>query len=231
MQVGNTHSARICLGPAPCRGTPTANRRASTSADRSRRIGWKKAEPVKITPEQAAALKEPARYSTGPARYADDMPAARSWPACGLRVAALTVNDFDLQEGTLRFLPSQSEQRTGTPAQYGHPVRLNKSAFSAGELIPGGLLLRRSKKNEELGNAGMSDAPSPGGYVFWVKTGAGWPLCGTIAATSGPPPRRATAPIHSRCKKPVAGPRWPCRGVISMTTKLPMMGSNWSKKI
>jgi len=44
------------------------------------------------------------------------------------------------------------------------------------------------------------------------------------------PPRRATAPIHSRCKK-----RWlvlagHAGGVISMTTKLPMMGSNWSKK-
>jgi integrase len=132
-----------------------------------KRIGWKKAEPVKITPEQAAALKNQ-----------PDTPQGRrdTLMICllldhGLRVgevAALTVNDFDLQEGTLRFYrPKVSKEqvhRLSTATLCALQV-----CVSAGELIPGGLLLRRSKKNEELGNAGMSDRAITGRVCFLGK--------------------------------------------------------------
>jgi integrase len=106
-----------------------------------KRIGYKKAESVKITPIQAAALKDQ-----------PDTPQGRrdTLMMCllldhGLRVgevAALTFNDFDLEAGTLRFYrPKVSKEQVHrlSPAT----LQALRACQSAGELMSGGLLLRR----------------------------------------------------------------------------------------
>ena len=76
----------------------------------------------------------------------------------GLRVgevAALSVSDFDLQEGVLRFFrPKVNKEQV-------HRLTIEtRNAVSSykkhNDLPLSGLLLRRSKKNEELGQPGIS---------------------------------------------------------------------------
>jgi integrase len=154
MQVGTLTPQEYAL----IRAVQGYTYREQTRIDQRRpvkRIGYKKAESVKITPEQAAALKNQ-----------PDTPQGRrdTLMMCllldhGLRVgevAALTVDDFDLQEGTLRFYrPKVSKEQVHrlSPAT----LQALLACQSAGELSAGRLLLRRSKKNEELAEAGMSD--------------------------------------------------------------------------
>ncbi len=119
------------------------------------RIGLKKATPVLITPEQAAALK--AQPDTPQGRRDRVM-------MCllldhGLRVgelAALVVEELDLTQGLLRFYrPKVGKEQTH---------RLTKDTLSAlqayaqaSDLPPAGSLLRRSHKNGKLGRPGMSE--------------------------------------------------------------------------
>ncbi len=119
-----------------------------------KRIGFKKEEPVKLTPAEAQQLKEQ-----------PDTPQGRRdrLLMCllldhGLRVgeaAGLAAADLDLGDGTLRFFrPKVNKEQVHrlTP----ETLRTVKDCLANHELQPGGLLLRRSKKNEELGAAGMS---------------------------------------------------------------------------
>ena len=141
--------------------------REQTRIDQKRervRIGFKKAEPTKITPEQAAALKTQT-----------DTPQGRrdTLMLCllldhGLRVgetAALTRSDFNLAEGELRFFRPKVNKE-----QVHHLTRDTLSALAAyienGDAPMDGLLLRRSKKNEELGAAGMSERAITGRVEF-----------------------------------------------------------------
>lgn len=119
------------------------------------RIGLKKAEPVKLTPEQAALLKQQ-----------PDTPQGRrdSFLMCllldhGLRVgevAALSVNDFNLNEAQLRFFRPKVNKE-----QVHHLTKDTLTALqsyqSHGDMPRNGLVLRRSLRNEELGATGMSD--------------------------------------------------------------------------
>ncbi|KAF0108211.1 MAG: integrase [Chloroflexi bacterium] len=119
------------------------------------RIGLKKAEPIKITPEQASALKRQ-----------PDTPQGRrdTFLMCllldhGLRVgeaAALSVTDFSIKEQELRFFrPKVNKEQI-------HRLTADTlAALSAyqshGDMPLNGLALRRSLKNEELGAAGMTE--------------------------------------------------------------------------
>ena len=119
------------------------------------RIGLKKAEPVKLTPEQAAQLKQQ-----------PDTPQGRrdTFMMCllldhGLRVgevAGLSVSDFDLQEQLLRFFRPKVNKE-----QVHHLTRDTLSALKAyqshEDKPKNGLILRRSLRNEELGKSGMSE--------------------------------------------------------------------------
>jgi len=119
------------------------------------RIGLKKSEPVKITPEQAQALKDQ-----------PDTPQGRRdrLMMCllldhGLRVgevAALSVSDFDLRAGTLHFFrPKVNKEQVH---QLTDAARDALRAYKAhGDLLPSGLILRQSKRNEKLGKPGMSE--------------------------------------------------------------------------
>lgn len=129
-----------------------------------KRIGLKKAEPVKITPEQAAALKQQ-----------PDTPQGRrdTLLMCllldhGLRVgevAALSVRDFDMGNFTLRFYrPKVNKEQVHRLSEATHAAL--QACFAAGELDTSGLLLRRSKKNEELGETGMSERAITGRVHF-----------------------------------------------------------------
>jgi integrase len=119
------------------------------------RIGHKKADPVKITPEQAIALK---RQPASPQGRRDALLMCLLLDH-GLRVgevAALTVKDFNIKERELRFFrPKVNKEQVH---------RLTEDTLAAltacqanSELLASGLLLRRSKKNEQLGAAGMSE--------------------------------------------------------------------------
>jgi integrase len=134
------------------------SRREQVRIDQKRpisRIGLKKAESILLTPEQAAALKQQ-----------PDTPQGRrdTMMICllldhGLRVgevAALTVADFDLRAGTLRFYRPKvnKEQMHQLTPDTRNALRACKSH---GELLPSGLLLRRSKRNNKLGDSGMSE--------------------------------------------------------------------------
>jgi integrase len=132
-----------------------------------KRIGLKKSQPVKITPQQAADLKNQ-----------PDTPQGRrdTLMMCllldhGLRVgevAALSVDDFDPQEGTLHFYrPKVNKEQVHRLS----PATLSalQACWAANELIPGGRLLRRSKKNEELGDPGMSDRAITGRVCFLAE--------------------------------------------------------------
>jgi len=119
------------------------------------RIGLKKSEPVKITPEEAALLKQQ-----------PDTPQGRrdAFMICllldhGLRVgevAALSVTDFNLRDEQLRFFRPKVNKE-----QIHHLTKdtLNalKAYLSHGDMPRNGLALRRSLRNEELGATGMTE--------------------------------------------------------------------------
>ncbi len=119
-----------------------------------KRIGFKKELPVKIPSLHAAQLKEQ-----------PDTPQGRrdQLLMCllldhGLRVgeaAGLAVANIDTETWELRFFRPKVNKE-----QIHRLTADTRQALSAclnnHELLPGELLLRRSKKNEELGAAGMS---------------------------------------------------------------------------
>ena len=119
------------------------------------RIGLKKAEPVKITQDEAAALKIQPNTPQG-RRDALLMCLLLDHGLRVSEVTALSVNDFDLKEGILRFYrPKVSKEQVHRLSSATRQAL--QASLDAGDLINGGLLLRRSKKNEELGEAGMSE--------------------------------------------------------------------------
>ncbi len=118
------------------------------------RIGFKKEEPVKITPAQAQNLKEQPPTPQG-RRDALLMCLLLDH---GLRVGevtALAVADLDLAEGVLRFYrPKVNKEQVHRLSR--ETLQAARACQTSGELPADGLLLRRSKKNEELGAPGMS---------------------------------------------------------------------------
>jgi integrase len=134
------------------------SRREQVRVDQKRpisRIGLKKAEPVLLTPEQAAALKEQPNTPQG-RRDALMMCLLLDH---GLRVgevAALTVSDFDLRAGTLRFFrPKVNKEQVHRLTE---DTRAALRAYKThGDMLAAGLILRRSKRNDKLGAAGMSE--------------------------------------------------------------------------
>lgn len=119
------------------------------------RIGLKKAEPVKLTPNQAAQLKQQ-----------PDTPQGRrdTLMMCllldhGLRVgeaAALEVDDFSITEEQLRFFrPKVNKEQIHRLTR--DTVAALKSYQAHGDLPVRGLILRRSLRNEELGASGMTE--------------------------------------------------------------------------
>ncbi len=120
-----------------------------------RRIGLKKEEPVKITPDQARQLKIQPNTPQG-RRDALMMCLLLDH---GLRVGEITIlstADLDLERGVLRFYrPKVNKEQVHRLSR--ETLRAVKSYKNNGDLPANGLLLRRSKKNEELGEPGMSE--------------------------------------------------------------------------
>ncbi len=119
------------------------------------RIGLKKAEPVKLTPEQANQLKQQ-----------PDSPQGRrdTFMMCllldhGLRVGeivGLSVGDFDIADQQLRFFrPKVNKEQVHKLTK--DTLAALKSYQAHGDMPISGLILRRSLRNEELGKNGMSD--------------------------------------------------------------------------
>ena len=122
----------------------------------TRRTGAKKAEAVRITPEQAHALK------TGQ----PDTPQGRRDAVLmcllldhGLRcgeVALLEVAHVDLKAGELRFYrPKVDKEQTHRLTQSTH--RALQAYFDCGDAPEAGKLLRGSRKSGKLTSAGMSE--------------------------------------------------------------------------
>jgi len=128
------------------------------------RIGFKKAVPVKITPAEAAALK---RQPDTPQGRRDTLMMCLLLDH-GLRVgevALLKVADFDLNEGLLHFFrPKVNKEQSHRLSP--DTLAALRACLNDGELIREGKLLRRSKKNEELGADGMSDRAITGRVCF-----------------------------------------------------------------
>ena len=120
-----------------------------------KRIGLKKSEPIKLTPEQAYRLKS--QPSTPQGRRDTLM-------MCllldhGLKVGDLSTlkfSDLDMDEGYLRLPPSKTG-RDQTQKLSSCTIAALQACLDEGELATDSYLLRRSKKNVELGEAGMSD--------------------------------------------------------------------------
>lgn len=119
------------------------------------RLGLKKASPVPITAGQAEALKS--RPNTPQGRRDALM-------MCllldhGLRVgelAALVVEELDLPHGLLRFFrPKVGKIQTHRLSA--DALQAAQAYAQSGDLPAQGCLLRRSRKNETLGPAGMSE--------------------------------------------------------------------------
>jgi integrase len=119
------------------------------------RIGLKKSEPVKITPEEAALLKQQ-----------PDTPQGRrdTFMICllldhGLRVgevAALEVKDFNLREEQLRFFrPKVNKEQIHHLTK--DTLKALKAYLDHADMPHNGLALRRSLRNEELGASGMTE--------------------------------------------------------------------------
>jgi len=119
------------------------------------RIGLKKAQPVKISPEQAAQLKQQ-----------PDTPQGRrdAFLMCllldhGLRVgevAALGVSDFNLKDEQLRFFrPKVNKEQIHRLTR--DTLKALKAYQEHGDIPQSGLVLRRSLRNEELGAIGMTE--------------------------------------------------------------------------
>ena len=119
------------------------------------RIGLKKAEPVKLTPEQAALLK---LQSNTPQGRRDTLLMCLLLDH-GLRVsevAALSVSDFNIAEQQLRFYRPKVNKEQIHQLTRDTQIAL-KAYCSHGDMPRDGLALRRSLRNEELGASGMSD--------------------------------------------------------------------------
>lgn len=128
------------------------------------RIGFKKSAPTRITPDQAEKLKDQ-----------PDTPQGRRdrLMLCllldhGLRVgelAALTRADFNLKDHELRFFrPKVNKEQVHQLTR--DTVNALAVYIDQGDAPMDGLLLRRSKKNEELGAAGMSERAITGRVEF-----------------------------------------------------------------
>jgi integrase len=119
------------------------------------RIGYKKEEPVKITPAQAQQLKQ---QPPTPQGRRDTLLMCLLLDH-GLRVGEVTrlaTADLDLAEGVLRFYrPKVNKEQVHRLSR--ETLQAALACKSTGELSAEGLLLRRSKKNEELGATGMSE--------------------------------------------------------------------------
>jgi len=119
------------------------------------RIGFKKEEPVKLTPEQAQELKEQPPTPQG----RRDRLLMCLLLDHGLRVgevAGLSAPDLDAAEGVLRFFrPKVNKEQVHRLTR--ETLQAVKDCLANHELLPGGLLLRRSMKNAELGAPGMSE--------------------------------------------------------------------------
>ena len=120
------------------------------------RIGAKKENPVTITPDQAQALKFAHDLQKGQGRR-------DSLLMCllldhGLRVgevAALLVEELDLNLGQLRFYrPKVGKEQVHRLSA--DTLRAARAYAGSGDMPAAGFLLRRSKKNEDLGKAGMT---------------------------------------------------------------------------
>jgi integrase len=119
-----------------------------------RRIGLKKQEPVKISAEQAVQLKQQ-----------PDTPQGRrdSLMMCllldhGLRVGeviGLEIAHLNFEDDTLRFFRPKVNKVQVHRLSRDTRLALHKCR-SNGDLAAAGLLLRRSKKNEELGEPGIT---------------------------------------------------------------------------
>jgi integrase len=141
--------------------------REQTRIDQKRervRIGHKKAEPTRLTPEQAAALKDQPNTPQG----RRDTLLLCLLLDHGLRVgevAALSRADFNLAGHELRFFRPKVNKE-----QVHHLTRDTLQALTAyidnGDSPVTGLILRRSLKNEELGAAGMSERAITGRVEF-----------------------------------------------------------------
>jgi integrase len=128
------------------------------------RIGYKKSEPTRLTPDQAAALKD---QPDSPQGRRDRLLLCLLLDH-GLRVgevAALTRSDFNLSGSELRFFRPKVNKE-----QVHHFTRDTLAALTAyinhGDAPASGLILRRSLKNEELGGAGMSERAITGRVEF-----------------------------------------------------------------
>ena len=122
-----------------------------------RRLGAKKENPVPIAPDQAQLLKFGHNLEKGQGRRDSLM-------MCllldhGLRVgelAAIVVEELDLVQGQLRFFrPKVGKEQVHRLSR--DTLRAARAYASSGDIPPGGSLLRRSKNNEELGTAGISE--------------------------------------------------------------------------
>ena len=122
---------------------------------RVRRIGFKKEEPVKLTPEQAQQLKD---QPTTPQGRRDRLLMCLLLDH-GLRVGEVTrlaAEEIDLVEGLLRFYrPKVNKEQVHRLTR--ETLEAARACRTNGELPAEGLLLRRSKKNEELGTPGISE--------------------------------------------------------------------------
>ena len=129
-----------------------------------KRRGLKKAVPVALTPAQAQSLK--ARTDTPQGRR--DRLLMCLLLDHGLRVgevAALAVDELDLEHGLLRFYrPKVNKEQVHRLSP--DTLQAAQACARAGELLAhtlgasegmGGLLLRRSLKNKTLAEAGMSE--------------------------------------------------------------------------
>jgi integrase len=118
------------------------------------RRGLKKSEPVRITPEQAASLKN---HPDSPQGRRDKLLMCLLLDH-GLRVgevASLNIEDFIASENNLRFLRSKvGKEQTHRLSESTRKALADCAAHS--ELPDSGRLLRRSLKNGTLGRSGMT---------------------------------------------------------------------------
>ncbi len=119
------------------------------------RLGAKKAAPVHLTPEQAHALK---RQPETPQGRRDALMMCLLLDH-GLRVgelAALAVDEIDINEGVLRFYrPKVNREQTHRLSP--ETLAALRACIRCGEMPGEGYLLRRSRKNGQLGEPGMSE--------------------------------------------------------------------------
>lgn len=127
-----------------------------TNQQRTRtRIGNKKSNSIKITPEQATQLK----CQTNTPQGRRDTLLMCLLLDQGLRVgevAALLVENFDLQAGVFTFArPNMEDQQTHRLTD--DTLRASSDWMQSGDCLQVGPLLRGSRKNGQLTHAGITD--------------------------------------------------------------------------